>query len=137
MFDVIKEKLMSEKEFTETNYKRLKKALVCIKKNLIDSDGRMYLKVDSLIEINNIITSSSNITLRKVNVNPYGFDKMYMDKELIEDKLYQIIDQFNERKILSTKFYSILLNKIYPFYDRNGRTCKMLFANDDVTRQNI
>ena len=42
-----------------------------------------------------IITASNNITLRKVNVKPYGFDKMYMDKELIEDKLYQIIDQFN------------------------------------------
>ena len=29
-----------------------------------------------------------------------------MDKELVEDKLYQIIDLFNERKITSTKFYS-------------------------------
>ena len=29
---------------------------------------------------------------------------MYMDKELIEDKPYQIIDQFNERKIISTNF---------------------------------
>ena len=62
---------------------------------------------------------------------------MLMDKELIEDKLYQIIDQFNERKITSTKFYAILLNKIHPFYDGNGRTCEMLFANDDVIRQNI
>ena len=31
-----------------------------------------------------------------------------MDKELTEDKLYQIIHQFNERKITSTNFYSIL-----------------------------
>ena len=31
-----------------------------------------------------------------------------MDKELIEDKFYQITDQFNERKITTTKFYSIL-----------------------------
>ena len=30
---------------------------------------------------------------------------MYMDKELIEDTLYQIIDQFNEIKIEFTKFY--------------------------------
>ena len=60
---------------------------------------------------------------------------MYMDKELIEDKLYQIIDQFNEREITSTKFYSILLNKIHPFYDGSGRTCEMLFANDDIIRQ--
>ena len=46
-----------------------------------------------------------------------------MDKELVEDKLYYIIDQFRERKITSSKFYSILLNKIHPFYDGNGRTC--------------
>ena len=52
----------------------------------------MHLTVDSLKEIYNIITSSNNITLRKVNVKPYGFDEMYVDKELIEDKLYQIID---------------------------------------------
>ena len=33
-----------------------------------------------------------------------------MDKKLIEDKLYQIIDQFNGRQITSKKFYSILVN---------------------------
>ena len=114
---------MSEKEFTGTNYKRLQKDLVYIENNLIGSDGGMYLTVDSLKETNNIITGSNNITLRKVNVKPYGFDKMYMDKELIEDKLYQIKVQFNERKIMSAQFYSILLNKIHPFYDGNGRTC--------------
>ena len=97
----------------------------------------MYLTVDSLIETNNIITGSNNITLRKVNVKPYGFDEIYIDKELIEDKLYQIIDQFSERKLTSAKFYSILLNKMHSFYDGNGRTCKKLFANDDIIRQNI
>ena len=135
MFDVIKEVLISEKEFTEINYKRLQKALGYIENNLIDFDGGMYLTVDSLIEINNIIIGSNNITLRQVK--PYGFDKMYMEKELIEHKLYQIIDQFMERRITSTKFYSIFLNKIHPFYDGNGRTCKILFANDDIIRQNI
>ena len=134
MFDVIKEILISEKEFTETNYKRLQENLVYIKNNLIHTDGGMYLTVNSLIEINNIITGSNNITLRKVNIKPYGFDKMLMDKELIEDQLYQIIDQFNEKKIASTKCYSILLNKIHPFYDENGRTCKILHANDDMMR---
>ena len=112
MFDVIKEILISEKEFTETNYKRLQKALVYIENNLVGSDDGLYLTVDSLIEINNIITGSNNITLRKVNVKPYGFDKKYMDQELIEDKLYQIIYQFNERKITSKKFYLMLLNKM-------------------------
>ena len=56
---------------------------------------------------NDIITGSNNIFLRKVNVKPYVFDKMYMDKDLIEDKFYQIIHQFSERKITSAKFYSI------------------------------
>ena len=48
----------------------------------------MAVSTNSLIEINNIITSSNNITSRKVNVKLYGFDKMCMDKELIEDKFY-------------------------------------------------
>ena len=60
-------------------------------------------------------------------MKPYGFDKIYMDKELIEDKMYQIIDQFIKRKITSTKFYSILLNKTHAFYDENGRKCKIMF----------
>ena len=83
MFDVIKGILISEKEFTEINYKRLQKALVYKENNSIDSDGGMYLRGDSLIKIDNIITGSNNVTQRKVNVKPYGFDKMYMDKELI------------------------------------------------------
>ena len=68
----------------------------------------MHLTVDSLIEINNIITNSNNITLGKVNVKPHGFDR----------KLHL---KFTERKIASTKFYSIVLNKIYPFYDGDGK----------------
>ena len=92
----------------------------------------MHLTVDSLIEKNNIITGSNNITLRKVNVKPYGLDKIYMDKVLIENKFYQLVDQIHERKITSTKFYSILLNKIHTFYDWNCRTCKILFANDII-----
>ena len=51
MFGVIKEKLILEKVFTETNYKRLQKNLLYIKNNV------MHLTVDYLIEINNIITS--------------------------------------------------------------------------------
>ena len=54
---------MPEREFIETNYKRLQKSLAYIENNLIDSDGGKYLTVDSLIVINNIITGSNNITL--------------------------------------------------------------------------
>ena len=60
---------------------------------------------------------------------------MYMDIELIEDTLSQITDQFNERKITSTKIYLILVSKIHSFYNISNRTCKILFANDDIIRQ--
>ena len=69
MFDIIKKILIWQKEFVDTNYQRVKKTLVYIKNSLIDSDGNMYLTVDTLIRINNIIISSNNITLRKVNIN--------------------------------------------------------------------
>ena len=65
-YDVIKEILISEKEFTETNNKRLLEALVYIKNNLIDSDGGIYLTVDSLIEINITKTDLNNIFLHKL-----------------------------------------------------------------------
>ena len=55
-----------------------------LKKNLIDTDGNMYLTVDSLIKINDI-TGSNNTAMRKVNVKPYGFDEIYMDKDVLED----------------------------------------------------
>ena len=64
----------------------------------MNSDNKMYLTVDSLIDISNTITDSNNITLGKVCVKPCGYDKMYMDKDLIEDKLYELLVQFSERK---------------------------------------
>ena len=115
MFDIIKEILISEKEFTKTKYKRLKKAIAYIKNNLTDSDSNIYLTLDSFMEINNPITGWNNA-----------------DKYLIANKLYQIINQFNEKKITSVKFYSILLNKIHPFYDGNGSTCQILFDNEKL-----
>ena len=137
MLDIIKEILILEKVFTETNYEWLKKALVHIKSNLIDFDGNVHLNVDSLIQINNLITCSNNITLKKVNVKPHRFDKMYMGKDLIQDKLYQVIDQFNKREITAVQFYSIILNQKHPFYDLNVRTCKIMFANDIKTNRLI
>ena len=82
-----------------------------IKKFFLEGESPT-LTVDSLIEINDIITNSNNVTLRKVNVKPYGFDKMHMDKELIEDKLYQIIYHFNERKTTSTNFMMEMVERV-------------------------
>ena len=85
--------LISEKVSGYINFERLRKALIYIKSNLIDSDNKIYLTVDSLININNAIISSNNITLKIVNIKPYGHHKMYMNKDLKEHKLYQL-DQF-------------------------------------------
>ena len=52
MFDIIKEIVISEKEFTKTKYKRLNKAIAYIKNNLTDSDSNIYLTLDSFMEIN-------------------------------------------------------------------------------------
>ena len=87
---------MSVKEFTETSCKRLQKALINTENNLIDSDGRMHLTLNSLIEINknnnnsnNNKNSSNKFTLIKLNTKPCGFDKMHVDIELIVHKFYQ------------------------------------------------
>ena len=71
----------------------------------------------NFIEMNE--TTDWNNTLRKVDVKPSRFDKIYMEKDAIEDKLYQIIDKFSENI------------EIHPFYNGNGRTWKILFTNDD------
>ena len=61
----MKEILLSENEFSKTDYERLKKNIGLYKNNLINSDGNMYLTVDLLIETNNIINGWSNITQKK------------------------------------------------------------------------
>ena len=74
----LKKMLVSEKELSDVSFQRLTKALIYMKNKLIDSDKNMYLNVDSLIDISNIITGSNNISLRNVNVKPYGCDKIYV-----------------------------------------------------------
>ena len=74
---------------------------------MIGSNGSMYLTVEFLTEINNIIIiiiGSSNISLRKISFKSYGLDKMYMDKYLMEEKVYQIADQLNEIKNANVRF---------------------------------
>ena len=86
-----------------------------MKNKLIISDNNMYLTVDSLIDVSNIITGSSNITLRKVDGKPYGCDKKYIDKDLIGDKIYQLIDQSKER-ILTIQIFVLHFLKIYIYF---------------------
>ena len=68
-----------------------------------------------MIDIDNMITSLNGISLRKVNVKLYGYDKMCIDKDLIDDNLYQLIDKFNERKVNHRDFYFVLPESVHPF----------------------
>ena len=102
---LLKKKLVSEKKLSDITFEKLKKCWCTLR---IDTDN-IYLTVDSLIDINNIISNSNNITLRKVNFTKCECDKIYMNKGLIEDEMYKLIDQFNERKINQRGFYSVLL----------------------------
>ena len=86
---------------SDVNSERLEKLLIYIKITEFNI-------TDSLIESHNTITCSNKFNLRKVNFKPYGYDKVYRDKELIEDKVYQKIEQFNKRKITIARRYTFI-----------------------------
>ena len=130
MFHVVKEILISKKRVYSNWLPKIRKSFVYTENNLTDSDGGMFLRVDYLTETNSIIINSNNI--KKFNVKPYGFDKMCIDKELIQALSNNRSIQW--KKNTSKKFYSLLLNKIHPLHVGNDRTCKILFANDDIIR---
>ena len=61
----LRKTMVSEKESSDINFERLKKAQIYVKFNFIEFDNNMYLIVDSLIDTNNITTGWNNLTLRK------------------------------------------------------------------------
>ena len=89
---------------------------------MTDKHGDLFLKVDSLITLNNIVTGSCCIGLRDMNVKPAGYYKIYTDKSLVEPALYFLIDPFNDKKLSRKEFCAILLDNIHPF--RNGNDAK-------------
>ena len=119
--------LKEEDEFNVQNAMRMKYACDFKNQELINKDRDLFLTVDSLIRINNIITNSHNLHLRHHNVKPAGYNKQYMDVSRIEAELYSLVDKFNDRRITSRAFCDTFLDKIHPFADGNGRTCKTLF----------
>ena len=121
--------LNEENELNHINFIRMIKACEFKNEELINKDGDLYLTVDSLIIINSYITGSHNIQLRQINVKPAFHDKQYMDFTRIESELYTLVDKFNERQITPRCFCNIFLDKIHPFSDGNGRTCKILFED--------
>ena len=70
--NMLEKLLLSKKELSDINFERLKNS----------SNDSMYLTVNSLIDINNIITDSNNNILRRFNVRSCGYDKIYMDEQL-------------------------------------------------------
>ena len=121
------ELLNSDGTINIQNITRMMQAADFKNSHLLTEDGDLFLTVDSLISINNIITNSNNICLRKCEVKPAGYNKQYMISTKIESELYTLVDEFNERKISAREFCKSFLNKIHPFKDGNGRTCKVLF----------
>ena len=117
--------LLEEGEFTDHNNDLMQSALQYWNNYLIDKNGELFLTVDSLITLNNIITDSKNLFLRDVNVKPAGFDKMYLDKSLNEPALFLLLDEFNERIVTHNQFCNIFLDFIHPFRDGNGKHVKL------------
>ena len=109
----------------DVNFLRMVEAYKYIQQELLTTDGDLFLTVDSLITLNNIITGSSNILLRQTNVKPAGYNKQYMHPDKIESELYRLVDQFNDRFISKRYFIKKFLNEIHPFLDGNGRLVKL------------
>ena len=118
--------LKVEDEFNVQNTMRMKYECDFKNQELLNKDGDLFLTVDSLIRINNIITNSHNLHLRRHNVKPAGYNKQYINVSRIEAELYSLVDKFNDRRITSRAFCDTFLDKIHPFADGNGRTCKIL-----------
>ena len=64
-----------------------------------------------MIDTNNIVTDLNNVVLRKVNVKPYQYNKMYVDKNLAGDNL--LIDQFNERQYI---YFMMVMGELKRYY---------------------
>ena len=62
--DALMQILKKEDEFNIENAMRMKYAWDFKNQELINKDGDLFLTVDSLIRINNIITNSHNLHLR-------------------------------------------------------------------------
>ena len=116
--------LTEEREQSEINFRRMENTLAYKRK--LETGGQLFLSVDSLITINNIILNVNNFGLRKHDVKPAGYNRKYMSFYHILPALTGLIDNFNAGKIIPKTFVETFL-KIHPFADGNGRTCKILF----------
>ena len=113
--DALQMILLKEAKYSEPNYFFMQTALKYKNTYMTDKHDNLFLTVDSLIALNNIITGSQYIGLKYVNVKLAGYNKIYMDKSLLEPALYRLTDQFNNRKLSHKEFCTIFLDNIHPF----------------------
>ena len=65
--------LTEEREQSQINFRRMETALPYKRK--LQTGVQLFLSVDSLITINNIILNANNLELRKHDVKPAGCDR--------------------------------------------------------------
>ena len=115
--EAIKPILEEERETSDLNALRLKSAYDFRRRYLINSKGDLFLTVDSLMRLNNIITGAHNIHLRTHNIRPAGYHCVhYMTFDKIEAAFYCLVDDFIDRRIL----HRICSN--FPRSDTDGTT---------------
>ena len=119
--------LKEEDKFNVQNTMQMKYTHDFKNQELVNKDGDLFLIVDSLIRINNITTNSHNLHLRRHKVKLTSYNKQHMVVGRIEAELYSLFDKFNNRRITPRAFCDTFLDKIHPFADGNGRTCKIFF----------
>ena len=126
MNEAIVKILKEDKEYNDLNYFNMKTVLDYKEKYLQNKEGDMFLKVDSLIEVNNVILGKNNTESRKLNVKPAGYPtNRYFPWWCVESSLYIFLDEFNKRRLTIRDFCDHFM-EIHPFLDGNGRTCKLL-----------
>ena len=118
---VLEKILNEENEQSQVNMKLLKKAFIFKKNYLLTENNDLFLTLDSLIEVNNIVLNKNNTSLRRCQVRPAGFKFEYMHFSKIDFELQILIDKFNDRMVSKVVFL-----KQFLYIDGNGRTVKIL-----------
>ena len=93
MNEAIVKILKEENEYNDLNYFNMKTALDYKEKYLQNKGGDMFLTVDFLVEVNNLILGKNNTKLRKLSVKPAGYaTNLYFPWWCIESSLYILLD---------------------------------------------
>ena len=87
----------------------MKQTLDYKEKYLQNKDGDMFLTLDSLIVVNNLIAGHNNTELRKVNVKPEGYSiSTYYPWWCVESSLYTLFVLINAGQIIAGLFANFL-----------------------------